>query len=202
MPRVGVERLESRRNEIVAAARTVFAARGYQHATISDIARTASVSDGLPYRYFTSKRELLQAVLDQFYTQLIDHSEACIARETDFSSRLQALVHEHVRALVDDTDMFRLFIAEVRNLTDYLGSETHVLNRRYTSLLMNMLADAKASGLVDPSIDGRLVRDMLFGGVEHLAWRYILAAQPVDVEAVTASISRLLLHGLLGGKNE
>jgi AcrR family transcriptional regulator len=200
MPRVGAERLASRKNEIIVAARTVFAARGYEQATISEIARTAGVSDGLPYRYFTSKREMLQAVLDEFYERLIDHNEKCIAEEVDFPSRLRVLIREHIRMLVNDTDLFKLFISEVRNLDDYLGSETYALNRRYTSVLMTILEEGKASGHVSPSIDGRLVRDMLFGGMEHMAWHHVLTGHPCDIETVSAQVSDLLLNGLLGVK--
>lgn len=198
MPRVAAERLESRRNELVEAARAVFARHGYEQTTISLIARCAGVSDGLLYRYFSSKRDLLQAVLDAFYERLIDHIDTCVAREHDFSSRLHTLVHEHVRTFIDDPAMCRLFIAEVRNFDDYFGSEAHALNRRYTSVLMRVLDGGKEDGLLAPDIDGRLVRDMLFGGIEHLAWRHILAGQELDLEGLASGVSGLLLNGLLG----
>jgi TetR/AcrR family transcriptional regulator, fatty acid metabolism regulator protein len=198
MPKVAAEHLESRRTELVAVARRVFAARGYVQTTISGIARSANVSDGLLYRYFSSKRELLQAVLDVFYEGLIDNIEVCVAGATDFPDRLNTLVREHVRVFIDDPDLCRLFMAEVRNFEDYVGSKAHVLNRRYTSILMRILNDGKSDGLVDPNIDGRLVRDMLFGGIEHLGWRHILTRQPLDPDGIAAEISGLLFNGLLG----
>ncbi len=196
MPRIGAERLAHRKNDIVAAARAVFTERGYEKTTMIDIARQAGVSDGLAYRYFASKRDLLQAVLDEFYARIIAHNEECVGRAIGFAARLETLIREHVRLLVEDTGLVRLFITEVRSLEGYQGSHTHELNRRYASILTDILVEGMEQGFVDPSVDGRLVRDMVFGGIEHLAWRRILSGQPVDVEEVAASITNLLLHGI------
>lgn len=196
MPRISADRLASRKNNIVAAARAVFTEHGYEKSTMIDIARQAGVSDGLAYRYFTSKRDLLQAVLDEFYARIIAHNEACVSREIGFIAKLETMIREHVRLLVEDTGLVRLFITEVRSLEGYQGSRTHELNRRYTSILTDILAEGMDQGIIDSSVEGRLVRDMIFGCVEHLAWRRILSGQPVDVEGVAKSISKLLLRGM------
>ena len=199
MPRIGAERLASRKKDIVAAAKAVFTERGYEKTTMIDIARQAGVSDGLAYRYFVSKRELLQAVLDEFYARIIAHNEEWVGRETGFVARLETLIREHVRLLGEDTGLVRLVTTEVRSLEGYQGSHTHELNRRYTAILTEILAEGMEQGFIDASVDGRLVRDMIFGGIEHLAWRRILSDQPVDVDGVATSISNLLLHGMKRG---
>jgi TetR/AcrR family fatty acid metabolism transcriptional regulator len=97
---------------------------------------------------------------------------------------------------VGDLGLCRLFIVEARNFDDYLGSETHELNRRYTSILMRIFAEGRAEGRVANDIDGALFRDMLFGGIEHVALRHILAGHRIEVELVAGQITRLLLRGV------
>jgi AcrR family transcriptional regulator len=53
-----------RRSHILAAAITVFAAKGFHRATIRDVALEAGVSDGTIYNYFESKTALLMSELD------------------------------------------------------------------------------------------------------------------------------------------
>jgi AcrR family transcriptional regulator len=53
-----------RRDHIVAAAISVFAAKGYHRATIRDIALAAGVADGTIYASFANKAALLMAVID------------------------------------------------------------------------------------------------------------------------------------------
>ena len=50
---------ETRRTQILEAAARVFARRGFDRATIQDIARAAKLSEGSIYNYFRSKEELL-----------------------------------------------------------------------------------------------------------------------------------------------
>jgi AcrR family transcriptional regulator len=57
-----------RREEILAAAARIFAAKGYRDATISEIAAALDIADGTLYNYFPSKRDLLLAMLDKART--------------------------------------------------------------------------------------------------------------------------------------
>lgn len=63
MPRVSPEaraRLEdARRTQILTAAAKVFARKGFDRATITEIAQVAKLSEGSIYNYFRSKEELL-----------------------------------------------------------------------------------------------------------------------------------------------
>src|SRR5215216_3947408 len=54
-----------RREHILDAATRVFAAKGFNGATIRDVARQAGVADGTIYNYFTNKEALLFGILDR-----------------------------------------------------------------------------------------------------------------------------------------
>ena len=66
MPRISRtakrELTEKRRKQILDAAIKVFAAKGFDRATIADIAREAKVAEGSIYNYFKSKDDLLIAL--------------------------------------------------------------------------------------------------------------------------------------------
>jgi AcrR family transcriptional regulator len=59
MPRITEARREARRAEIVAAARRRFSRDGFHQTSMPDIAKEAGVSVGAPYRYFSSKEEII-----------------------------------------------------------------------------------------------------------------------------------------------
>ncbi len=54
---------KERRDELIDAALTSFARRGYHGTSLKDIAEEAGVTDGLLIHYFGSKAHLLSAVL-------------------------------------------------------------------------------------------------------------------------------------------
>ncbi len=55
----------ARRTQILDAATRVFASKGFNRATIRDVARDAGVADGTIYNYFANKTDLLFGLLDR-----------------------------------------------------------------------------------------------------------------------------------------
>lgn len=196
MPAISPERMRDRYETILAAASRAFAEKGYETTSITEIARAAEVSDGLIYKYFTNKRDLLEHVLRAFYERIIEDLAAKVARGKGFGEQLYILISEHLSTFVAERDLCRLFISEVRIASDYRGSAIQQLNRRYTSILIDMVDAAVASGEIAASIDPRVVRDMLFGAIEHAAWRHTIGKRPIDVTAIARTMTDIFLNGL------
>src|SRR5689334_15560439 len=57
--------IEMRRIQILDAATTVFAEKGFHRATIKDVAKAAGIADGTIYNYFENKTALLMGILDR-----------------------------------------------------------------------------------------------------------------------------------------
>jgi AcrR family transcriptional regulator len=73
MPRTAAQNEEirqARTQQILEAARQVFAEQGFHGARMSDIAQTIGVSQGTMYHYFRSKDELFLAVLNVWNEQI------------------------------------------------------------------------------------------------------------------------------------
>lgn len=196
MPAISPQRMRDRYEAILAAATRVFAEKGYSSASITDIAQAADVSDGLIYKYFANKRDLLENVLKGFYERIIADLEPKVSKGRTFEDKLYVLVSEHLQVFVSDIDLCRLFISEVRTASDYRGSLIQQLNRRYTSILIKIVDEAIANGEILPDIDPRLVRDMMFGAIEHSSWRHINGGKSLDVPRVARAMTDVLVNGL------
>ena len=100
-------RAEQTRTAITEAALALFRERGYEAATMRDIAKRAQVSTGSAYYYFSSKEELIK----EFYARnQAAHLAACgpvLAAETDLADRLGGAV----RALIDVLAPYHSFAA-------------------------------------------------------------------------------------------
>ena len=74
---------DERRGEILAAARALFAERGINKTSISDVAARVGVTRGLVYHYFADKDSLVDAVLTEYIDEIVDRIRAWdAARET------------------------------------------------------------------------------------------------------------------------
>lgn len=196
MPAISPQRMRDRYDTILAAASRAFAEKGYETTSITAIARAAEVSDGLIYKYFSNKRDLLERVLEDFYERVIEDLGAKVAGGKSFSEQLYILISVHLSTFVAERNLCRLFISEVRTASDYRGSAIQQLNRRYTSILIKMVDEAVTSGEIPRDVDPRVVRDMLFGAIEHSAWRHTIAKRPLDVAGLARSITDIFLNGL------
>ena len=65
MPKVTEAHLEARRHQILEAASSCFARRGFHQCTMHDICAEAQLSPGAVYRYFHSKEEIIEAMCEE-----------------------------------------------------------------------------------------------------------------------------------------
>jgi len=196
MPAISADRARDRYETILSAGSRAFAENGYEQTSITTIAQTAEVSEGLIYKYFANKRDLLEHVLRAFYERVITDLDAKVDQGRNFGDRLYILISEHLSTFVAERHLCRLFISEVRTASDYRGSAIHQLNQRYTSVLVRMVDGAVARGEIKAGVDPRVFRDMLFGAIEHAAWRHVVGRRPLDVPELSRQMTDIFLSGL------
>ena len=83
---------EDKRQQILAAATRVFAARGYHQAKIADIAAAAGVGKGTVYEYYASKKDLFQQMLLHLFTSYLAYLKKISAEQTGLEVFLQRLL--------------------------------------------------------------------------------------------------------------
>lgn len=91
MPRLKPEELESRRREIVEAARSCFLRNGFHRTTTDDICRQASITPGGLYHYFRGKEEIITAVIQETTDSAIGPMREVIESPTQPGTAFQQL---------------------------------------------------------------------------------------------------------------
>lgn len=79
MPRVSEAHLAARRQQILDAARTCFLRNGFHTTSMQDVIAEAGLSVGAVYRYFKSKNDIVEAIAEQYASQVSDLLAALIA---------------------------------------------------------------------------------------------------------------------------
>lgn len=195
MPRLSEASRRDREERLLAAAGRCFGEMGYDATSIAGIARLAGVSDGLIYRYFADKRALLLAVLARFFEELIQRTRIAVAAETSFAGRLRALTRTHLQTMVDEPELCRLFLRQTRDSGNYIGSPIHEMTSRYTALLRDIVSDALATGECRADLDARMFRDLVFGGMEHIGWRFLDGDTRHDPRVAGDRLAAMLIAG-------
>lgn len=71
----------------------------------------------------------------------------------------------------------------------------YALNRRHTSILLDILKQGLAAGEVLPQVNPKMVRDLVYGAIEHLAWRMVNGDGVLKSDAVARQLSAVVLTG-------
>ena len=97
---------EERREEILDAALTEFAERGYEGTSADVIARRAGISQPYLFRLFGTKKELFMASAERcFAATLAEFQEA--SRDLSGEAALEAMGEAYVRMISEDTRKLR-----------------------------------------------------------------------------------------------
>ncbi len=178
--------MSERSAEILDAARDLFARNGYESTSVS----------GAIYRHFPSKRAVLYEVIREFYEPVIVMARENIAGIGDVRQRLRYLIWLQVRAFTEQPELCRLIIAEARPMEDYYESEIADLNRRYTSLLVEVIGAGQRQGTFRGDVDPTMLRDLVYGGIEHIAWGAVTGRSEIDPDTIADNLTQLICAGL------
>ncbi len=187
---------EQRVGDILEAAREVFCERGYDNTAVSEIAARCGIVEGTIYKYFDSKRTLLLKVLEHWYEAMFGDYTRELPGLPDARARLRYLVWRHLRTIRDDRLLSRLMFMEVRSAADYRGSDLFRLNRRYTRMLETVITDGIAAGEIGAGVSARTVRDLVYGGIEHMTWNFVSGHGSLDIDRRTDELVALFWHGI------
>ena len=188
----------------------MFSKHGYADTAVADIAEKTGVVEANVYKYFGAKRELLLKVLDDWYEEMFRDYASALAPVRGARARVRMLVARHLHSVKQYPLLCRLMFREVRSEEDYPGSSLHGQNRRYTQLLIDVLKEGVASGELRDDVSLPLLRDMIYGGIEHHAWAFLMAAGKgngsgrgsLDPERVADQIVTAIFDGVLAGKRK
>jgi AcrR family transcriptional regulator len=149
------------RARILAAARTLFAQRGFASCRVADIARRAGMSPANVYWHFDSKEAILRAILDQGFANL-EAMAAGVADEYGPARRKLDLLLERTLALYTANAEFPVILGGLmgeggRDLIRSLGFDLPEMQRRYRSDLRRVFAEARSEGALAPADPDLLV---------------------------------------------
>lgn len=190
---------EQRVGDILQAAFDAFAARGYENTSVAEIATKIGVVEGTIYKYFPSKRELLLKTIEYWYEDLVEQYETDIRNIEGAVKRLRFLVWRHLKIIADNPLLCRLMFREVRSEHDYIGSDLYHLNRRYTQLLGQVIRQGADEGVFRADLPLIMLRDLIYGGMEHHTWNYVCGRGELAIDAVADALTQLVCRGVLAG---
>ncbi len=99
---------EFRTAEILEAAYKVFAERGFEQATMAEIAKAAGVAKGTLYLYYPSKQDIYDAALRHSAVEVDARTRAAIEGAPSVGEKVHAFIEAKLRYFEEHRDFFRI----------------------------------------------------------------------------------------------
>jgi phenylpropionate dioxygenase-like ring-hydroxylating dioxygenase large terminal subunit/AcrR family transcriptional regulator len=168
---------EQRRGQLIQATIRIIAGHGLSNTTLAKVAQDAGLSPGIVNFYFTSKDQLLLAVLKTLSDEFMAKLEAAIAASgSDPGANLEALTEAMLAPDLSDPDKVAVWYAfwgEARARSDYLKAcgERDEAYHKALLALCRQLGEAAPQG---HPIDPEAVTLALLGLLDQF-WQEIMA---------------------------
>jgi len=192
---------DQRMSDILLAAKEVIDTKGYEGVTMAEIAEKADIVEGTVYRYFKNKDDLLLRVAEDWfleqYGDLVD-----VSAFSGTYNKLRYLIWHSLRTIQNGPALSRYVMTEVRPRSGYKDTRLFDINRDYTSQIRQVFAEAITSGEFKSGVPERVLRDMVFGTIEHSTWRYLRGEGRLDVEELADEIATVVYRGMTAVPHE
>jgi len=189
--------LGDKRQQILAAATTVFAAQGFHQARIADIATAAGVGKGTIYEYFPSKKELFQQLLLHIFTTYLDYLQRVCREEKNLGNLLQRLVVESLGYFQVHREIARILLNDHASVDAATQRLLFKVQQEKLHRLSDRLQAAIDQGEMRP-VEPNLAAVMVIGFIAAVGHQLFNDPAPTGLPAMADAVIDLLLRGLQG----
>jgi AcrR family transcriptional regulator len=203
--RIGLRERNKREKlrRIKAAAYELFSEKGFDDATVSEIAKRARVGFGTCFAYARDKRDMLFLLFAEDLADINERPFGLIDRTQPLIDRLIAVFAPNYELFEKNPPLSRLLLREwTFTLSDQTYRSSVPDRGAYIGRLANLIADAQADGWVTPHASSELIAEMLYATYTGAVRQWLRATDPAAPAGIATlrAMLELQISGIAGGR--
>ena len=171
--KVKLTKADRTRARLIEVAKRLYQEHGSEHVTVRRIAAAAKIEAGSIYYHFSSRDEIMRAVLESGVGGARSEVMQAIAEAGPGRSpldRLRAALGAHLKYTLREHYSSRL--KSIRRLPKRLRDRHMQQEREYAAIFAGLLEEAHKKGLLRPGFDLSVVRMLVLGALTWVAEWY------------------------------
>jgi AcrR family transcriptional regulator len=162
-------RFEERRREVLDASVQYFFEKGYEGASLLDIAEEVGLLKGSLYYYAKSKEDLLFAIVEEVYTEGVNAAEELRASPAGPVEKLEQSLARAALYLLEHRREVVIYFHDVKSLSNERLALLQPNRTAWGRALNHVLREGQRSGHFRADLDIRLTSMALIGSINWLA---------------------------------
>jgi len=152
------------RGKVLSAAAHLFRRQGFERTTVRDIAAAVGILSGSLFHHFSSKEEILKAVMIDVIRFNTERMRKAVEDAPDARAKLRALIECELQSILGDTrEAMGVLVYCWEGLSAASQKDVLALRAVYEQLWLDVLAQARAEGLID--VEPFVLRRLLTGAI-------------------------------------
>jgi len=194
------EREKAQRERLILrVAERVFAKKGFQGATIQEIAAESELAVGTIYNFFNSKEALYSKIITSRLTEMRQEVLGKTQGIEDVKIRLKTMLHLQSSFIEKNKDFFIIFLRDHNrypwSLAKDLGEEVSRRYRRYLDTLQVLFREGIQSG-VFKAHDPEDLAEAWGGLCNTFFYKWLMEKPDWDLKAKAETIYELFMRGI------
>ena len=194
---------QDRRQQILDAAQQVFAQKGFEGASIKDLAKAAKISPGLLYWYFKDKTDLFVSLISERIEQAFG---TLLPESVSFDLPPDVFLPQFGRFYINlfeppmNAALFKLMVANAQSFPSAVKQMRSNVIGRVLSTLQSYFERQIEAGRMRPCKTEMVTRTFMGSIIAYLLLKHVLQdklAQDISVETFVDGITDVVLHGIL-----
>ncbi|HNZ64870.1 MAG TPA: TetR/AcrR family transcriptional regulator [Smithella sp.] len=185
-------RPKTRKDRIMDAALRIFAEKGFQNATITEISKAAGVSEATIYEYFGTKEDLLFAIPEKITNDTFEESSKVIPYIKGVEGKIRAILLFYVQLYQSNPNYSALVLLQLMSNRRFRQTPAHAAIRTSAHTLLDCIREGIADGTFKKDSNPYLIRSMFMGTIEHLFIHWHMQGMPKKKPGIADMLDALL----------
>jgi AcrR family transcriptional regulator len=195
LPPASETRFDRRLSKILLHATEVFYEKGYEGASMRDLARSSGMSLSGLYYYFESKEKLLYLIQKHTFRTIVERLRERLDEVSDPEQRVRVFILNHLEYFLANREAMKVLSHEAEVLKNGFGAEIASIKREYYRICVELLDEFKFAKRLEFS--SRMAVLSLFG---MMNWIYTWYNPRIDADAeeLSRGMGDIFLQGISG----
>jgi len=188
-----IDRESERKRRILVSAIKVFGEKGFQNATIAEIARDAGIGDATIYEYFESKEDLLLAIPVEITKELIPEINDHMMGIKGAFNKLRKFIWWWLNYIEKNPGYGSIVLLELKTNKKYVSTEAYQAARIFYRIVLDIMKEGQEEGTIKKEMNIFLARSLCVGAIEHIVIRWLLKDKKYSLTQYADGLTDLLI---------
>ncbi|MBA3010900.1 MAG: TetR/AcrR family transcriptional regulator [Proteobacteria bacterium] len=193
---MALNKTQIRKKNIIETATRVFAQRGFQEATITEIAKEAKVSEASIYEYFSTKEGLLFSIPAESSHTLFELMAFHLKLIRGAANKLRAIVFLFMDSYQSNPDFAAVLMLFLKHNKKFLDTTGHHAIKDGIKQITRVIEEGIENNEFRKDLNPYLTRSMILGTIEHLVTNWVMTGKPENLTEFVDPMIDSIIQGI------